>query len=362
MKKNISALFAFALLFACAACTPEGKNDGENGGSQNDPEELAITGEASVVTDCYATLTGSVILPYEPGDAEVGIMYDEKQSFEDARKVVAIGLDGNNEFTVNATGLESNTTYYYKSYVQNGMAMKFGAVKSFTTKASTIPDGAVDLGIVMTREDGTTYRLYWATSNLCESGLCASPEDYGDYYAWGETAPYYTEGYSRERICSNWRDSKTGYDWGSYRWCEGSSITLTKYNTNSYRGTVDNKTVLEPDDDVAHVKLGGKWRIPTEAEWTALHEQCTWTGTEITQDGIYGRLVTAPNGNSIFLPPTGHRYYYELLGAGSLGNYWSSSLKTGSPHCAWYMDISEAPLIRASGSRYYGRAVRPVSE
>ena len=110
MKKNISALFAFALLFACAACPPEGKNDGENGGSQNDPEELAITGEASVVTDCYATLTGSVILPYEPGDAEVGIMYDEKQSFEDARKVVAIGLDGNNEFTVNATGLESNTT------------------------------------------------------------------------------------------------------------------------------------------------------------------------------------------------------------------------------------------------------------
>ena len=360
MKKSISALFSLALLFACATCTPEDKNDGENGGSQNDPEELAITGEALVVTDCYATLTGHANLPYEPGDAEVGILYDEKQSFENAQKVVAIGLDGNNEFTVNATGLKSGTTYYYKSYVQNGTVVKYGAVKSFTTKESTVPDGAVDLGIVMTREDGTTYKLYWAKSNLSESGLCANPEDYGDYYAWGETAPYYTEGHSQERICDSWIDDKTGYDWPSYKWCKGSSTTLTKYNTDSFRGTVDNKTVLEPDDDVAHVKLGGKWRMPTDEEWTALHEQCTWT--TITQNDIYGKIVTAPNGNSIFLPPTGHRLYIYRDGAGSEGSYWSSSLKTVSPYCAWYMDITEAPLIRRSGGRYFGRAVRPVSE
>ena len=109
MKKIVSALFAFALLFAFVACTPE-DNNGENGEGQNDPEKLATTGEASDVTDCSATLTGFTNFAFEPRDAEVGIMYDEKQSFEDARKVVAIGLDGNNEFTVNATGLESNTT------------------------------------------------------------------------------------------------------------------------------------------------------------------------------------------------------------------------------------------------------------
>ena len=53
--------------------------------------------------------------------------------------------------------------------------------------APKVPEEAVDLGIVMTREDGTTYRLYWAKSNLSENGLCTNPEDYGDYYAWGET-------------------------------------------------------------------------------------------------------------------------------------------------------------------------------
>ena len=53
------------------------------------------------------------------------------------------------------------------------------------------PEVMVDLGIVMTRKDGTTYKLYWASSNLCEDGLCKNPQDYGDYYAWGEIEPYY---------------------------------------------------------------------------------------------------------------------------------------------------------------------------
>ena len=63
--------------------------------------------------------------------------------------------------------------------------------------APKVPGGVVDMGIIMTREDGTTYKLYWAKSNLCESGLCANPEDYGDYYAWGETEPYYAAGHSQ---------------------------------------------------------------------------------------------------------------------------------------------------------------------
>ena len=220
MKKCLFALAALSLIFAC---TPENNNNG--GGSQNNPEELTITGDALDVTDCSATLTGYANLQFELGDAEVGIMYDKVKSFEAAKKVVATGLDGNNKFTVTATGLEPSTTYYFKSYVQ-GMAVKYGAVKSFTTKESTIPAGAVDLGIVMTRTDGTTYKLYWAKSNLSDKGLCATPEDYGDYYAWGETAP------------------KENYSWSTYKFSTSSSGPFSKYNTSSSYGTVDKKTVL----------------------------------------------------------------------------------------------------------------------
>ena len=291
-------------------------------------------------------------------------MYDKAQSFEGAKKLVATGLDGNNMFTVTATGLEPSTTYFFKSYIQNGMAVKYGAVKSFTTMESTIPAGAVDLGIVMTRADGTTYKLYWAQSNLSTSGLCANPEDYGDYYAWGETEPYYTEGHSQDSPCSSWRSrtnpSITGYDWASYKWYNGSSTTLTKYNTNSSYGTVDNKTVLDSEDDVAHVKLGGKWRMPTYEEWTALRTQCTWTWT--TQNGINGRLVTASNGNSIFLPAVGYRHNPFLSRAGSYGYYWSSSIDTDYPDTACGVDFGSNSVGRNSSSRFFGQSVRPVSE
>ena len=229
---------------------------------------------------------------------------------------------------------------------------------------SNVPKDAVDLGIVMTREDGSTYNLYWAKSNLCESGLCANPEDYGDYYAWGETEPYYTEGHSQDSPCSSWRSrtnpSITGYNWASYKWCNGSSTTLTKYNTNSSYGTVDNKTVLDSEDDVAHVKLGGKWRMPTDEEWTALRTQCTWTWT--TQNGINGRLVTASNGNSIFLPAAGDRYDTYLYSAGSYGYYWSSSIYTVYPYLVRIVFFYSSDVYGYNFDRFYGPSVRPVSE
>ena len=339
MKKYLFALAALSLLFAC---TPENNNNG--GGSQNNPEEPTITGDALDVTDYSATLTGYANLPFELGDAEVGIMYDKVKSFEAAKKVVATGLEGNNKFTVTATGLEPSTTYYFKSYVQNGMAVKYGAVKSFTTKESTIPAGAVDLGIVMTRTDGTTYKLYWAKSNLSDKGLCATPEDYGDYYAWGETEP------------------KESYSWLTYKFGISSSGPFSKYNTKSSYGTVDNKTVLEPEDDVASVKLGGKWRMPTDAEWTELRTKCTWTWVS-NGSGVRGRLVKGTNGNCIFLPAAGSRSGTGLSNAGFLGYYWSSSLDTDDPDFAWYFRFDSAGSVYGSSRyRYFGRSVRPVSE
>ncbi|MBQ7268282.1 MAG: Ig-like domain-containing protein [Bacteroidales bacterium] len=100
-------------------------------------------------------------------------------------------------------------------------------------------------------------------------------------------------------------EPKEDYSWSTYKWGTSSS-NLTKYNTLSSNGTVDNKTVLDPEDDVARVKLGGSWRLPTDAEWTNLIEKCTWVWTDnYNGTGVSGRIVTATNGNSIFLPAAG---------------------------------------------------------
>ena len=349
MKKYISALFALAFLFAGVACTPENNEGG--GGNKNNPEELTVTGEVLNVTDDSATLTGYAYLPLELGDAEVGIMYDKSQSFDNPKKVVAGGLDGNNMFTVTASGLLPCTTYYFKSYVQNGMAMKYGAAKSFATKESEWPVVVVDLGIVMTREDGTTYQLYWAKSNL-SGGLCANPEDYGDTFAWGETISSYS------------------YGWNFYKWCNGSSSSLTKYNTNSsYGSVVDNITELqrgendgETVDDAARAKLGGKWRMPTDAEWTALKNTCTWVWE--TRNFVNGYKVTGPNGNSIFLPAAGNRVdgTHYLFGTNKDGRYWSSSLNTDDPNNARIIYFNSINVRNGNGLRFFGLSIRPVYE
>ena len=212
------------------------------------------------------------------------------------------------------------------------------------------PAGAVDLGIVMKREDGTYYNLYWAKSNMSGNALATNPEEYGDCIAWGELG------------------KKGLYDWTNYKFRTSgdvpSNIVLSKYITDSSYGSVDNKTVLDSEDDVAHVKLGGNWRMPTDAEWTELQKQCTWTWTDnYNGTGVHGRIVKAPNGNSIFLPAAGYSYYNERTEDDSHGYYWSSSLNTGDPACALSIVFTSSEVGRKTGNqRFYGCSVRPVTE
>ena len=179
----------------------------------------------------------------------------------------------------------------------------------------------------------------WATCNVGAS----KPEEYGNYYAWGETTP------------------KDYYGWSTYKWCKGSATTLTKYNTRSSYGTVDNKTVLELADDAARANWGGAWRMPTDAEWTELRENCTWTWT--TKNGVNGYEVKSNiNGNSIFLPAAGCRIDDVLSGAGNRGDYWSSSLGTDNPDFAWYVGFGSDDVGRSYYNRCCGLSVRPVCE
>jgi len=179
----------------------------------------------------------------------------------------------------------------------------------------------------------------WATCNVGAD----SPEDYGDYYAWGETT------------------TKSDYSWETYKWCKGTNKTMTKYCTNSDYGTVDNRTTLTSSDDVATVKWGSKWRMPTWEEMKELDEDCTWTWT--TQSGVKGMKVTGPNGNSIFLPAAGYRYGTDLSGRGSYGYYWSATLGEDYSYYAYGLYLlSGNSRWLCNWYRGSGRTVRPVTE
>jgi len=188
---------------------------------------------------------------------------------------------------------------------------------------------------------GLTSGTLWATCNVGAT----KPEEYGDYFAWGETTGY--------------NSGKTNFDWSTYKWCKGSYTTMTKYCTNSSYGTVDNKKELELSDDAARANWGGQWRMPSSAQIDELISECNteWT----TQNSVYGRKVTSKkNGKSIFLPAAGYRRGSSLYNAGSYGYYWSRSLYESDGYYAYYLDFFSNNFCRVSRSRFYGQSVRPV--
>ncbi len=229
-------------------------------------------------------------------------------------------------------GAMAQGQYFYEwkdgKYVQRSLA----EVDSITF---SLPESAekaykyVDLGL----PSGTL----WADRNVGAD----YPESYGDYFAWGETKP------------------KSAYNLSTYKWCRGSSDAMTKYCTNSSYGTVDNKTVLDLEDDAAYVNMGAEWRMPTYDEQKELSNNCTWTWT--TQNGTNGYKVTGPNGNSIFLPAAGYCYDSDLDDAGSCGYYWSASLYESFPNHACYLFFdSSNHYTNYYGGRLFGLTVRAV--
>lgn len=190
----------------------------------------------------------------------------------------------------------------------------------------------VDLGL----PSGTL----WATMNIGAT----SPEDYGDYFAWGETAP------------------KDVYNWSTYQWCNGSYTTMTKYCTNSnygYNGFTDGKTELDPEDDAATANWGSEWRMPSTSQIDELINNCIseWT----TMNGVNGRLFTSKiNGASLFLPAAGYRLDSSLNNAGSWGGYWSRTLYSSYPSYACDLYFNSGSVRWGYGDRHCGFTVRAV--
>ncbi|MBO4566229.1 MAG: hypothetical protein J5695_03280 [Bacteroidales bacterium] len=212
----------------------------------------------------------------------------------------------------------------------------FGSfAKPLNEYVSTATPTAVDLGL----------SVKWASFNVGAT----TPEGSGFFYAWGETVtkPYYN-------------------DWKSYKWCEGTKNTLTKYNTNSSYGKVDNKTKFSDysyADDPARYVFGGKWRVPTNDEWNELINNCTWTWT--TVNGVSGCKVTSKKSGYtskyIFIPAAGYFTYNSVKNENTDSAYMLEVISS-TPYLTMSFSVNQEYLGHFSGNndRTMGRTVRAV--
>ena len=240
----------------------------------------------------------------------------------------------NEPYSCTLTGLTPETNYHVRAFVQLGSKCLYGSDISFTTESEVAPEphDYVDLGL----PSGTL----WATCNI---GATAA-EDYGDYFAWAEVQPVLV------------------YNWSYYKYCNGDYNQLTRYCTQAifgYNGFVDNNISLVHSDDAATVNWGDSWSIPTDSQWEELYQETTnfWT----TQNGVNGRLFTASNGNSLFLPAGGaHTNAFNNIG--EKGYYWSKKLSKLFPFKAICFTFKSDEYELSSDFRFYNFSVRPVTK
>ena len=213
------------------------------------------------------------------------------------------------------------------------------------------------------QRDGGGVQLWEGGPYFAQCNVGATkPEEYGYYFWWGDT-----EGYVRNAADDGWVSTKTG---ASFAFSDGNCPTYGKDNSTlqsqGYIDSFDSTGNLLAKYDAATAHLGAPWRMPTDAEISALISNCTptwtnnWNGT-----GVNGRLVTGKGAyasKSIFLPAAGYGYdsYFYCLGLG--GGYWSSTPSSDNSDIAWYLDFGSSDFYRYGIFRYYGQSVRPVRD
>lgn len=332
---------ALVSLFSFYGCDDENKilSEENDKPTATDSIPAADSIRISIMLNCdslllYAGDVDTLIATVRSGDKIV----DYKVSWSTDGAQVAV-VDSNGVVTALSVGSAVITVTY-----QNVSAT---CKVTVTERPRTYENGFeyVDLGL----------SVNWATCNVGAT----NPWERGDYYAWGEI------------------ETKTDYSWKTYKWGNGSYNSLTKYNTDSYCGTVDSRIILEPEDDVAHVKWGGEWHMPTLEEQEELINNCTWTWTE--QNGVCGYLVTSNiegyTNRSIFLPVTGYRVDTALYLNYDNGSYWLSRVGIDHPDealwnvghtygtndCdAWNLGFDRNSYNTSVNGRIDGRPVRPV--
>lgn len=265
-----------------------------------------ITGDAKVTNDDGVTLNGEV--RGCKSETAVGFIYGTATEVNENNGEKKF-LRSADKFTLRLR-LDRGRTYYYRSFGYLKGHYIYGEVKSFSTpsKEDKVAE-AVDLGL----------SVKWANFNIGAT----SPEEYGDYYAWGETEVkknYSSETYTAKNASGN--------------------ISGTQY-------------------DVASVKWGGSWRLPTQEEFKELMQKCTKSWT--TMEGVKGLKLTAPNGNSIFLPAGGFSTSKQKY-VGTDGDYWTGTGINGNYAKEVYLSITDKLVKYENASRSEGLSVRAVSK
>ena len=275
--------------------------------SDNGKYELVVTedSDARISVESASGISYVVLLPNEEDESEIKCKKNDQTysyTFHNGIKSNKVyfktGTDGT---TVEALAWEGYYPYNGYEYVDLGL-----------------PSG-----------------LKWATCNVGAN----NPEDYGNYYEWGETA------------------TKSEYT------SDNSLTYALDISELQAQGIIDGNKNLTPQHDAATVNWGGTWRMPTHDEQEELLSECTWKWT--TQNGVNGYRVTGSNGNSIFLPAAGYRSGSSLYRAGEYGQYWSSTPLESNSDYAYYLffsSISSSNHLVSYDKRYFGQSVRPVSE
>lgn len=326
-------------------------------------------GEKPVVT-VYGTIEGQV-----DDDAVSVVVHATGISLDKTNLEMEVG----NKFQITATLAPANATHSIEwstsdsrvaTVDNNGEVTAVASGTAIITAKTVYGDFTASCTVTVTNsiyqyvDLGLPSGVKWATMNVGAT----TPEGYGDYFAWGETAPYYQSGYAQEDPQLHWKAGKTdGYASTSYKYCNNNIYRLTKYcnsSSNGDNGFTDEMIILRPDDDAASVNWGRGWRMPTMEEFMELKNtsNCTWTWTSI--NGVNGYKVQSNidgyTDNWIFLPAGGSYSETTLSEVGSLGAYLSSSLDVlGAYRFSGFYFRSGSRNVD-SPLRTRGRMVRPV--
>ena len=330
MKKL--SLFLIALAMILFSCKPEVE------------KPTVVTKSVGDVTKTSAKVVGQVAADGGAEVTERGVCWstDGTPTILDFRVKDTEG--GLGSYEIAFTDLVPNTQYYVRAYATNEAGTGYGDEKTFVTEEPEGPENPEEPEEPENPEEGHAWvdlglpsGKKWATCNVGAN----APEDYGDYFAWGETSP------------------KAKYDWDTYLhwndidgdgWCENGEATINSDISGNAQY------------DAATANWGGSWRMPTKDEMQELVVHCEWEYTQV--NGVNGAKVIGPNGSCIFLPAAGGRDGSSLIDDGDYGYYWCSTpYGIGNDDRAWGLDFDEGSGYVDWG--YYrgnGLPVRPITE
>lgn len=310
------------------------KKSKESGAGDFYLESLTLKNKAQSKSPIYTNisyLNGDVM--FIPG--EFTVVVDKVLDQENATVVEVLAMHAQEGDEGNAIlSLKINGQDYEKEIDLSCLKLTGSVCQHIPVNLTLIPKAvvpytnAVDLGL----------SVKWARFNVGAENNKAT--EYGNYVAWGEIEP------------------KDLYSVYTYKWFDTDNGVYSKYCIDNSMGTPDYRSVLDKEDDIAHVKWSGKWRMPTQSEMRELVTQCTWTWGEM--DGVKGYTVTGKNGNSIFLPTGDYRRSSQSGIDDNFGYYWTSTTGVASTSYCLLLNGYEHRELVALEIREMGCLVRPV--